>query len=154
MDKYNLFYTPTTYKLVRVDWAIILVVLSGLVLYHWREVHWWRFVFAFLLSDLVGTFPGLYVYYARRAGEHRSIPLIYHQLYNAGHSFLGIALVTLVWFGMTGVWEWAMLALPIHLAGDRAVFGNIYKPYGTAFEPVPVEAFQRFLREYQAHGRW
>jgi hypothetical protein len=44
--------------------------------------------------------------------------------------------------------------MPIHLAGDRSVFGNIYKPLGTAFEPVLHPAFQRFIREFDAEGEW
>lgn len=154
MDKVNLFFTPTTYRLVRLDWAIIMAALIALVAIHWREVAWWRFVVAFLASDLIGTFPGLWVYYARRKGDHRSIPAAYHVLYNLGHSFAGIGLAALGWYLVTGRWEWAMLAMPIHLAGDRSVFGNIYKPLGTAFEPVPHPAFQRFIREYHAGGEW
>lgn len=154
MDKVNLFFTPTTYRLVRLDWAIILGILVALVVVNWREVNWWRFVVAFLWSDLIGTFPGLYVYYARRKGDHRRIPPAYHVLYNLGHSFAGIGVVALGWYLVTGSWEWAMLAMPIHLAGDRSVFGNIYKPLGTAFEPVLHPAFQRFVQEYRAGGDW
>jgi hypothetical protein len=47
-----------------------------------------------------------------------------------------------------------MLAFPLHLAGDRSIFGNIYKPFGTAFEPVRHEAFRRFEREYETAGKW
>ena len=31
--------------------------------------------------------------------------------------------------------EWALLALPLHLFGDRALFGNFYKSFGIEFEP-------------------
>lgn len=154
MDKHNLFLTPTTYKLVRLDWAILMTVLLALVIVHWREVNWWLFAGAFLFSDLIGTFPGMYVYYAKRKGDHRSIPAAFHFLYNLGHSFTAVGLITLVWYLIAGGWEWAMLAMPIHLAGDRSVFGNIYKPLGTSFEPAPHDAFQRFMKEYQSSGRW
>ncbi|MEM7050927.1 MAG: hypothetical protein AAF604_14760 [Acidobacteriota bacterium] len=154
MDKFNLFLTPKTYQMVRIDWAIIMFTLLGLVIYNWQEVNWWRFAGAFLLSDLIGTFPGMYMYYAKKKGEHRSIPSIFHDLYNIGHSFVGIGSVAVIWYLVTGSWEWAMLAMPIHLAGDRCVFGNIYKPHGTAFEPVLHDAFKRFQAEYEAAGKW
>ena len=42
--------------------------------------------------------------------------------------------------------EWALLMLPIHLCGDRAIFGNFLKPFSVPFEPTPVPAFQEFTR--------
>ena len=154
MDKHNLFLTRTTYNLVRLDWAILMIVALALVVMNWREVDWWRFTFAFLFPDLLGTFPGLYVYYGRRKGEHRSVPPLLHKLYNFGHSLGGVVLFCGIWWLATSGPEWAMLAFIIHLAGDRSVFGNIYKPLGTAFEPVKHEAFARFEREYQSSGQW
>lgn len=154
MDKHNLFFTRSTYNLERLDWAILMFIALALVIYNWRDVHWWRFTFAFLFPDLIGTFPGLYLYYAKRQGERRSIPGIWHNLYNFGHSLAGVVLFSAIWWLATGHLEWAMLAFPIHLAGDRSVFGNIYKPLGTAFEPVKHQAFERFERDYQAAGKW
>lgn len=154
MDKHNRFHTRTIYNLERLDWTVIGLVPLVLVILHWREVEWWRFTWAFLLPDLIGTLPGLVTYYARRSGEHRSIPTAIHVLYNVGHCFAGIALFCAIWYLITGTLEWAMLAFPIHLAGDRSVFGNIYKPFGTAFEPVPHAAFRRFEAEYEASGNW
>ena len=46
---------------------------------------------------------------------------------------VGVALWT--WLGGA---EWSMLAVPFHLAVDRGVFGNVFKPVGLPFEPVPV----------------
>jgi hypothetical protein len=43
---------------------------------------------------------------------------------------------------------WALLAIPIHLLGDRALFGNSFKPWGTSFEPQVHPAFARFEREF------
>ena len=154
MDKHNRFHTPLIYSLVRIDWLIIALIPLALVILHWREVHWWRFTWAFAFPDLIATIPGLYIYYGRRSGDHRSIPTIIHQLYNFGHSFAGITLFCAIWWLFTRQLEWAMLAFPIHLAGDRSVFGNIYKPFGTAFEPVKHVAFSRFEAEYQASGDW
>ena len=154
MDKYNRFHTPATFTLIRLDWAILMSIGIALVVIHWREVHWWRFAWAFAFPDLIATFPGIYFYYGRRKGDHRSIPTVIHQLYNFGHSFAGIGLFCAIWWFITGQLEWAMLAFPIHLAGDRSVFGNTYKPFGTAFEPVRHEAFRRFEAEYRASGVW
>lgn len=154
MDKRNLFHTPAIYALERVDWTILGLVSVALLATYWREVDWWRFTGAFLLPDVIATLPGLYIYYAKRSGPHRSIPTVIHQLYNFGHSFAGVALFCGIWWLMTQRLEWAMLGFPIHLAGDRSLFGNIYKPFGTAFEPVEHEAFERFRREYEAAGRW
>ena len=44
-------------------------------------------------------------------------------------------------------WEWALLAIPIHLFGDRALFGNTLKPFAVPFEPVPHPAYVRLNEE-------
>jgi hypothetical protein len=154
MDKYNTFHTRGTFALIRLDWAVLMLVAAALLFAHWREVNWWRFSAAFLLPDLIGTLPGLYFYYGRRTGPHRSIPAVIHKLYNFGHCFAVVAAFCGLWWLAAGEPEWAMLAFPIHLAGDRSVFGNIYKPLGTAFEPVKHEAFARFEEEYRGAGDW
>lgn len=155
MDKHNLFHTPALYSLVRLDWFVVGLVPLLLVIVHFREVHWGAFAWAFAAPDLLGTFPGLYFYYGRRSGTRRSIPPLIHKLYNFGHSFATTGVVCLIWYFLNGrQWEWAMLAFPIHLAGDRSIFGNIYKPLGTAFEPVKHDAFRRFEQDYQAAGVW
>lgn len=154
MDKYNTFHTRGTYALVRLDWAVLMLLAFTLLIVHWREVSWWRFTWAFLLPDLIGTLPGLYFYYGRRTGPHRSIPSVIHKLYNFGHCFAVVALGCGFWWLATGHLEWAMLAFPIHLAGDRSIFGNIYKPLGVAFEPVKHVAFKHFEDDYGAAGNW
>ena len=154
MDKENLFHTRPIYGLVRLDWFFVGLIPLILVVLNWRDVDWWRFTYAFLLPDLIGTLPGLYIYYGRRKGPHRSIPSAVHILYNFGHCFGGVAFFCAIWWLATGKLEWAMLAFPIHLSGDRSIFGNIYKPLGTAFEPVKHEAFKRFEDEYQSAGNW
>ncbi len=154
MDKHNRFHTPAIYNLERLDWLVIGAVALILLCVERHEVRWWPFVIAFAFPDVIGTFPGLYCYYGRRNGAHRSIPGVIHQLYNFGHSFATLGLFCAGWFLVTRRFEWWMLAFPIHLAGDRSIFGNIYKPFGTAFEPVPHDAFVRFEREYRAAGTW
>ena len=40
-----------------------------------------------------------------------------------------------LWALAAGHFEWAMLAVPIHLSIDRGLFGNTYKPSSLPFEP-------------------
>ena len=42
----------------------------------------------------------------------------------------------------------ALLVLPIHLFGDRALFGNFAKSFTVSFEPVPHPAVQGPLRDF------
>ena len=157
MDKINTFHTRTTFNLDRLDNAVYLAVATFLIISHWHSVHWWMFTAAFLWPDLVGTFPGMYWYYSRTKNEPRVIPRIIHVLYNTGHSFAVNCVVVAIWYYVTGSLEWAMLAIPIHLWGDRAIFGNTYKPFALAFEPVANPAFQQFVYQYgqieQSAGR-
>jgi hypothetical protein len=136
MDTKNRFHTDSTYLLERLEHLLIVVVGSVLVLWHWHEVSWLRFVLAFAILDIVGYIPGTIVYHRQHGGK---IPAIYHYLYNFTHSYLTAAAVFAVWMWAIGGVEWAMLAMPIHLSGDRGVFGNFYKPMGLPFEPVAVQ---------------
>jgi hypothetical protein len=70
-------------------------------------------------------------------------------LYNTMHSMFTQGVVTLLW-GLLFGWQWALLALPIHLCGDRALFGNFLKPFGVTFEPVEHPAFARLRAEVEA----
>ena len=148
MDKYNMFFTRTIYNIVRLEHLLILIGLSILVLAHHADVNWLRFIIAFAWSDVIGTFPGLYWYYKR--SKNHAIPQAFYVAYNLGHSFLVVAAVTALWYLAAGQLEWAMLAMPIHLLGDRAIFGNIYKTPSLEFEPAPNPAFKRFLNEFEA----
>ena len=65
---------------------------------------------------------------------------MYHWLYNATHNFVTAAVVAAAWAVAAGGPEWAMLALPLHLAGDRGVFGNGFKPSIEPFEPARVRS--------------
>ena len=105
-------------------------VLQQLLL-HAGEVSWVRAALAFAAIDLIGYLPGARAF--RRAGK-RPIPAVYHHLYNVTHNFLTAAVVTAVWALSAGGLEWAMLALPLHLAGDRGIFGNGFKPVALPFE--------------------
>src|SRR5712692_8372973 len=149
MDKYNMFFTRRIYNIVRLENLLILAGLSVLVLMHWSEVNWLRFLIAFAWSDVIGTFPGLWWYYKRTSSPKHAIPAGFYLAYNFGHSFLVVAVVAAIWYLITQRFEWAMLAMPIHLLGDRAIFGNIYKSPHLEFEPVPNDAFKRFLSDFE-----
>jgi hypothetical protein len=58
------------------------------------------------------------------------------------HSALTGALVATLWSQLVRR-EWALLAIPLHLCGDRALFGNIAKPFSIAFEPHPHPVYER-----------
>jgi hypothetical protein len=132
MDVRNRFHTNETWLLMRAEHLLLLAVLIGLVALHIREVRWGRFIFAFIIIDLVGYIPGAIAYRRQAAGK---IAPIYHYLYNVTHSYLTAAVAVALWAMVTGSWEWAMLAIPIHYSGDRGIFGNIYKPTELPFEP-------------------
>src|SRR5258705_1460995 len=150
MDKYNLFFTRRIYNIVRLEYLMILAGLSVLVLAHRAEVNWLRFLVAFAWSDVIGTFPGLWWYYKRAAPSNHAVPSGFYLAYRLGHSFLVVAAVTAVWYLAAQRFEWAMLAMPIHLLGDRAIFGNIYKSPRLEFEPAPNDVFKRFLNNFEA----
>lgn len=124
--------------LTRAEYLALMVASGLLMLLHAGEVSWLRAAIAFAAIDVIGYLPGARAF--RRAGG-RAIPAVYHHLYNVTHNFLTAAVVTGVWALAAGGFEWAMLALPLHLAGDRGIFGNGFKPTSFPFEGHPaVEA--------------
>ena len=135
MDIKNRFHTASTFLLERAEHGLVVVACSLFALFHWRDVGWVRFVVAFVVIDLIGYIPGAIAYHRHHGGR---IPAIYHYLYNITHSYLTAALIVAMWAGAIGRFEWAMLAFPIHLSGDRSIFGNIYKPLDLPFEPAAV----------------
>lgn len=146
MDTQNRFHTDSSFRLVRAEAVLGLLALVYLLLAFVSDVNWSRFLIAFALIDLVGYLPGALAFrraLARRRPTDRAAPRIaarFHHLYNLTHSFLTCGGVLGLWFVASGDVEWAMLALPIHLLGDRGLFGNTYKPTNLPFEPWPRAA--------------
>jgi len=134
MDTANRFHTPSTWFLVRAEWLAFLGTAIALGVAHAAQIRWGRFAAAFLLIDLVGYLPGAIAAHRARGGR---IAAVFHHLYNVTHSFLTAFAVIAIWTLAAGGPEWAMLAIPIHLGGDRGLFGNTYKPVGLPFEPPP-----------------
>jgi hypothetical protein len=144
MDSHNLFMTRTTYRAVRAEYGVALAVAVVLALVHLGQLRWSVFVPLFLVIDVVGYLPGTLAWHR---SPDRRIRRTYYVLYNVAHSGLtGAALV--------GLWcllvrpEWALLAVPIHLCGDRAIFGNFLKPFGLSFEPVTHPAYKELSHRY------
>jgi hypothetical protein len=117
--------------LVRTEWLLLTVFLAFLVFRHGSGISWPRFAVAFVAIDLLGYLPGALAFRRARGG---AIAPLYHWLYNLTHNFVTAAVVVAVWASALGRLEWAMLALPLHLAGDRGVFGNGFKPAHEPFE--------------------
>lgn len=148
MDSKNLFESKTTYGLIRLEYLFGLLFCLWLLIEHFHEINWWVFILLFSYIDLIGYIPGAIAYRCIRSeGPHRAIPKTFYVLYNATHSFLTAGLVVTLWWHTVGA-EWALLAVPIHLIGDRAVFGNFLKPFGVSFEPRTHPAFANFQDHY------
>jgi hypothetical protein len=147
MDSHNLFLTRTTARLLRAEYGAALVVAVVLAVLHFGDIRWPVFIALFAYIDVIGYLPGAVAY--RRAPDRR-IGRHYYVLYNAMHSLLSAGAVAGLWCLLVRP-EWALLALPIHLCGDRALFGNFLKPFGVTFEPTTHPSYREFVTEYDQH---
>jgi hypothetical protein len=102
--------------LTRAEYLALMTASGLLMLLHCGDGELGRAAIAFAAIDLIGYMPGARAF---RRARRAAISPIYHHLYNVTHNFLTAALVTAVWALVGGGFEWAMLALPLHLAGDR-----------------------------------
>jgi len=132
MDSHNRTASAGTYALLRLEYLLLLAVCVALAILHFDAIDWLHFVALFVVIDLIGYAPGAVAH--RRSASGRISP-VFFTLYNVTHSFLGAGVVAAVWALLVGP-EWALLALPIHLCGDRALFGNILKCFDRPFEPA------------------
>ncbi|NUP20793.1 MAG: hypothetical protein HOZ81_32900 [Streptomyces sp.] len=146
MDAKNRFETKTTFAFTRIEWLAFLVVSLVLAFLHLSEIRWGVFLALFAVIDVIGYIPGAIAY--RRSPDKR-IARGYYVAYNVMHSLVTAGVLAGAWVLFAGP-EWALLALPIHLLGDRALFGNSFKPFGVAFEPETHPAYSTFERQYLA----
>lgn len=137
MDSRNLFETPVTYRLHRLEWLAAFVTLVVIAIIHVHQTRIWVFIGLFAYIDLVGYIPGAIVAHRRKTGY---IPRFYYILYNTMHSFLTEGLIVGLWCLIVRP-EWALLAIPIHLFADRGLVGNSLKPFGIPFEPQDHPAY-------------
>ena len=145
MDSHNLFLTRTTYRLLRAEYGVALIAAVVVALIHLDHIRWPVFIGMFVYIDLIGYLPGAVAYRRARGGDIRRG---FYVLYNSMHSFLSAAVVAGAWCLLVRP-EWALLALPIHLCGDRAIFGNFPKPFGLSFEPVTHPAYKELVKNYE-----
>ncbi|GII76171.1 hypothetical protein Sru01_11530 [Sphaerisporangium rufum] len=132
MDIMNPYETPATFKLHRAEYLVGFAITIVLILTHLGEIRWIPALALFAYIDLFGYIPGAIAYRRSRDGR---IPRFYYVLYNTMHSLITCTVVVALWLWLVGP-EWALLAVPFHVFGDRGVFGNFLKPFGLPFEPV------------------
>lgn len=142
MDHVNRFETKTTYTLLRLEFGAGLIASLVLFAQHLHEVRWIPAIVLFVYIDLIGYIPGLIAHLRSHTGE---VSRTYYVLYNTMHSAITQSVVVAGWILAFG-WEWALLVVPIHLCGDRALFGNFMKSFLVPFEPKPLPAFAEFER--------
>jgi hypothetical protein len=111
---------------------LLLGTTGMLLILHLGDVSWLHFLLGFAAIDLLGYLPGAI---AHRLSGNRTIAPIYHHLYNFTHDYRTLAVAAVLWAALYRP-EWAMLALPLHLAGDRGLLGNFKRPLGRPFEEV------------------
>lgn len=141
MDHANPFETPTTYKLHRLEYLVAFAVVIGFGVAHVGQIRWWVALVLFLYIDLIGYIPGAIAY--KRSPNHR-IGKGYYVAYNTMHSMVTQGAVIGLWCWLVRP-EWALLAIPFHLFGDRGLFGNFLKPFGLPFEPEHSEAYEKLV---------
>lgn len=147
MDSHNLFLTRATYRLLRAEYGAALIAAVVVALIHLGHIRWPVFIGMFVYIDLIGYLPGAVAYRRAHGGDIRRG---FYVLYNGMHSFVSAGAVAGLWCLLVRP-EWALLALPIHLCGDRAIFGNFLKPFGLSFEPVTHPAYKEFVKSYDQH---
>ncbi|WP_411104998.1 hypothetical protein [Streptomyces sp. cmx-4-9] len=141
MDQANPFETPRTFALHRTEYLVAFAVTTGLLIAHWDEIRWLPAIGLFFYIDLIGYLPGAVAF--KRAGG-KPISKGYYVAYNVMHSLITQAAVAALWCWTIGP-EWALLVLPFHLFGDRALFGNFMKSFALPFEPVRQGGYLRLL---------
>jgi hypothetical protein len=149
MDTKNPYESPVTSKLHRAEYLVGLAVSIVLILMHLGEIRWIPFIVLYAYIDLIGYIPGAIAF--RRSKDGR-IPKFYYVLYNSMHSLITCAAVIGLWLWLVGP-EWALLAIPFHVFGDRGVFGNFLKPFGRSFEPVDDGVYAQVATVLRARAR-
>lgn len=140
MDNLNRFESRTTFRLLRAEYGVALVISIVLFLLNIGDVNWWLAVALFVWIDVAGYLPGAIAYHRSTT---KRISRTYYVLYNSTHSLITnaavVGVIALVWG-----WDWGMLTVAMHLCGDRALFGNFLKSFRVPFEPEALPEFAEF----------
>lgn len=139
MDANNRFETRTTFLIGRAENFVLLIISITLLVLNWEDVRWLPFIILFAYIDLIGYIPGAIAFRLKKG----KVPKLYYFLYNFTHNYIVASLVAGLWCLIFGL-EWALLALPIHLLGDRAIFGNSLKTTLVSFEGEKNSKFSDF----------
>jgi hypothetical protein len=143
LDPANRYFSRFTYYVLRAEYFFGATVATALLIRaaaKGEHVDWVAAVLLFAYPDTIGYLPGAIAY--RKSGDKR-ISLWYARTYDILHSMFTAAAVAAVYWWLHGA-DWALLAIPIHLFGDRSVFGNIFKMLAVRFEPEKAHpAFAR-----------
>lgn len=152
MDQLNRFCSRPIFALLRLEYAVALIVSLYLAIAHVHEIRWLPFIGLFAYIDVIGYLPGAVAY--RRSSDGQ-IARVYYVLYNLMHSMAVQAVVAGLWCAFVTS-EWAVLAILIHLSGDRALFGNFVKSFSVPFEPKAIPEFEDFQRQLdrRPESRW
>jgi hypothetical protein len=137
MDAQNMFETPATYTAMRAEYGLLAAASGYLMWRHRDKVRWPVAAFLFLYNDTFGYVPGAIAY---RRSPDKKISKAYYLAYNVMHSAVSAAAVGGAWARFVGP-EWGMLGIPFHIGLDRALFGNMLKPFSVPFEPEPHPAW-------------
>jgi hypothetical protein len=148
VDIQNPFETKTTFTLHRAEYLVGFAITIGFILWHFTDIRWYIALPVFAIIDLIGYIPGAIAF--RRSPDGR-IHKAYYVLYNTMHSLITCTAIIALWLWVAGP-EWAMLAVPFHVFGDRGVFGNFLKPFGLPFEPVAYPMYGRLAEAVAARG--
>ena len=144
MDTVNTFETPNTRLMVRGEYFFLLLVSIGITLYNWDEVRIIPLLILFGYIDLIGYIPGAIAY----RKFNGNVPKFFYYLYNINHNFVTAAMVALAWCYFVEP-EWALMGIPIHLFGDRSLFGNQFKSRQFSFEPIKHPLYKKFEEAFQ-----
>ncbi|WP_252179934.1 hypothetical protein [Endozoicomonas sp. 4G] len=114
---------------LRAEYAVLLLLTTGVVTWQAASIDWFAFVALFALIDVIGYLPG---YFWCRFKQEEIAPAGFYYAYNFSHH-LGFALAVsaLYWFLVDH--NPAFLALFMHQFADRAILGNFHKNKNNPF---------------------
>ena len=129
-------FSPLNYLNIRLEYLTALVLTAVLVLTHLRDINWLIFVLAFLYIDLIGYIPGLIRVFVKKSAY---IEKPFYYAYNTTHSFVtAIPIAVIGWYLIDA--RWSLLAIFLHLFGDRALLNNYTKDVNGPFEHYTPKA--------------